>query len=106
MRGWNVRIYFAWFLFVGRQSKLEFPQNHTTEKGGSVLACEESKSAESYFDLFFARLEGVHGRQLVVGGGKSPSDVIVAGKEIRWIRSEYVGLPACTVSCVSRTEGG
>jgi hypothetical protein len=63
---------------------LEFPQNHITEEGGSVLACEESESAESYFDLFFARVEGIHGRQLVVGGGKSPSDVFVAGKVIRW----------------------
>ena len=63
---------------------MEFPQNHITEKGGSVLACDESKSAESCFDLFFARVEGVHERQLVVGGGKSPSDVFVAGKAFRW----------------------
>ena len=77
MRGWNVRIYFAWFLFVGRESKLEFPQNHISEEGGSVLACEESESAESYFELFFARGDGVHRRHFVVGGGKSPSDVFV-----------------------------
>ena len=48
------------------------------------MACDESKSAESYFDLFFARVEGVHEKQLVVGGGKSPSDVFVAGKVIPW----------------------
>jgi hypothetical protein len=56
---------------------LEFPQNHISKKGGSVLACDESESAESYFDLFFARGEGVHEKKLVVGGGKSPSDVFV-----------------------------
>jgi hypothetical protein len=56
---------------------LEFPQNHITEKGGSVLACKESESAESYFNLFFAWGQGFHETQLVVGGGKSPSDVLV-----------------------------
>jgi len=56
---------------------LELPQNHISEEGRSVLACEESESAESYFDLFFARWEGLHRRQFVVGGGKSPSDVVV-----------------------------
>ena len=65
---------------MGGQSKLEFPQNHISEEGGSVLACKESESAESYFDLFFARVEGVHVTQFVVGGGKSPSDVFVALK--------------------------
>jgi hypothetical protein len=63
---------------------LELPQNHITEEGGSVLACEESESAESYFELFFARGDGVHRRHFVVGGGKSPSDVFVAGKAFCW----------------------
>lgn len=72
------------------QSKLEFPQNHISEEGGSVLACEESESAESYFDLFFARWEGVHKGHFVTGGGKSPSDVFVTGKEIRGQGWEWV----------------
>jgi hypothetical protein len=62
---------------------LEFPQNHISEEGGSVLACDESESAESYFDLFFARGEGAHKSHFVTGGWKSPSDVSVTGKEIR-----------------------
>ncbi len=74
---------------------MEFPQNHISEKGGSVLARYESESAESYFYLFFARVEWVHGRQLVVGGGKSPSDVFVAGKVIRWR-----GLDMDTLDCL------
>ena len=41
------------------------------------MACDESENAKSYFDLFFARGEGVHGKKFVVGGGKSPSDVFV-----------------------------
>ena len=62
---------------------MEFPQNHISEEGGSVLACDESESAKSYFDLFFARGEGVHKEQFVIVGGKSPSDVSVTGKGIR-----------------------
>lgn len=45
---------------MGGQSELEFPQNHISEEGGSVLACEESESVEGFFDLLFARGEGVH----------------------------------------------
>jgi len=41
------------------------------------LACDESESAESYFDFFFARREGFHGEHFVVGDEKSPSDVFV-----------------------------
>ena len=41
------------------------------------MACDESESAESCFDLFFARVEGAHETQFVVGGEKSPSDVFV-----------------------------
>ena len=65
---------------MGGQSKLEFPQNHISEEGGSVLAFEESESVEGFFDLLFARGEGVHRGQFATGGGKSPSDVFVALK--------------------------
>ena len=56
---------------------MEFPQNHISEESGSVLACDESESAKSYFDLFFAWGQGAHEKQFVTGGEKSPSDVFV-----------------------------
>ena len=41
------------------------------------MACDESESAKSYFDLFFAWGQGAHEKQFVTGGKKFPSDVFV-----------------------------